>query len=244
MLEEILQEPKEQREHNESSLSLGRVAFEEEILSQIQLPQSVSSDTDGISLPSMPDLSLDVSVKEQKDIFALEQRKSWDKSVEARCDFTYKLRLTRRASTNFITIWQKSVFGKTLTEIKSDDEMIPFFVESLVPVIRECIGYHTCDGSWAIVTTPMRRHKERNFATLVSEGLAKELGIPFYFDCAHCRSKQRVGAVFDPNNLPNEPNVIVFDDFVTTGSTLLAMKNMLQEHGKNPVFFAGINNKL
>ena len=216
----------------------------EEILQEIQLPQSVSSVTDGISLPSMPDLSLDVSVKEQKDIFALEQRKSWDKSVEARCDFTYKLRLTRRASTNFITIWQKSVFGKTLTEIKSDDDMIPFFVESLVPVIRECIGYHICDGSWAIVTTPMRRHKERNFATLVSEGLAKELGIPFYFDCAHCRSKQRVGAIFDPNNLPNEPNVIVFDDFVTTGSTLLAMKNMLQEHGKNPVFFAGINNKL
>lgn len=216
----------------------------EEILQEIQLPQSVSSVTDGISLPSMPDLSLDVSVKEQKDIFALEQRKSWDKSVEARCDFTYKLRLTRRASTNFITIWQKSVFGKTLTEIKSDDDMIPFFVDSLVPVIRECIGYHICDGSWAIVTTPMRRHKERNFATLVSEGLAKELGIPFYFDCAHCRSKQRVGAVFDPNNLPNEPNIIVFDDFVTTGSTLLAMKNLLQEHGKNPVFFAGINNKL
>lgn len=216
----------------------------EEILQETQLPQSVSSVTDGISLPSMPDLSLDVSVKEQKDIFALEQRKSWDKSVEARCDFTYKLRLTRRASTNFITIWQKSVFGKTLTEIKSDDDMIPFFVDSLVPVIRECIGYHICDGSWAIVTTPMRRHKERNFATLVSEGLAKELGIPFYFDCAHCRSKQRVGAVFDPNNLPNEPNVIVFDDFVTTGSTLLAMKNMLQKHGKNPVFFAGINNKL
>lgn len=216
----------------------------EKILQEIQQPQSISSVTDGISLPSMPDLSLDVSVKEQKDIFALEQRKSWDKSVEARCDFTYKLRLTRRASTNFITIWQKSVFGKTLTEIKSDDDMIPFFVESLVPVIRECIGYHICDGSWAIVTTPMRRHKERNFATLVSEGLAKELGIPFYFDCAHCRSKQRVGAVFDPNNLPHEPNVIVFDDFVTTGSTLLAMKNLLQEHGKNPVFFAGINNKL
>ena len=216
----------------------------EEILSALQMPSDIKVVTDGIALPTMTDLSLDTSVKEQRDIFALDQRKSWDKSVEARCDFTYKLRLTRRASTNFITIWQKSVFGKTLTEIKSDDDMIPFFVESLVPVIRECIGYHICDGSWAIVTTPMRRHKERNFATLVSEGLAKELGIPFYFDCAHCRSKQRVGAVFDANNLPHEPNVIVFDDFVTTGSTLLAMKNLLQEHGKNPVFFAGINNKL
>lgn len=216
----------------------------EEILSALQMPSDIKAVTDSITLPTMTDLSLDTSVKEKRNIFALDQRKSWDKSVEARCDFTYKLRLTRRASTNFITIWQKSVFGKTLTEIKSDDDMIPFFVESLVPVIRECIGYHICDGSWAIVTTPMRRHKERNFATLVSEGLAKELGIPFYFDCAHCRSKQRVGAVFDPSNLPNEPNVIVFDDFVTTGSTLLAMKNLLQEHGKNPVFFAGINNKL
>ena len=216
----------------------------EEILSALQMPSDIKVVTDGIELPTMTDLSLDTSVKEQRDIFALDQRKSWDKSVEARCDFSFKLRLTRRASTNFITIWQKSVFGKTLTEIKSDDDMIPFFVESLVPVIQECIGYHICDGSWSIVTTPMRRHKERNFATLVSEGLAKELGIPFYFDCAHCRSKQRVGAVFDPNNLPHEPNVIVFDDFVTTGSTLLAMKNLLQEHGKNPVFFAGINNKL
>ena len=81
-------------------------------------------------------------------------------------------------------------------------------------------------------------------AAPVVASIAKELGIPFYFDCAHCHSKQRVGAVFDPNNLPHEPNVIVFDDFVTTGSTLLAMKNLLQEHGKNPVFFAGINNKL
>ena len=216
----------------------------EEILSALQMPSDIKAVTDSITLPTMTDLSLDTSVKEKRNIFALDQRKSWDKSVEARCDFTYKLRLTRRASTNFITIWQKSVFGKTLTEIKSDDGMIPYFVESLAPVIRECIGYHICNGSWAIVTTPMRRHKDRNFATLVSEGLAKELGIPFYFDCAHCRSKQRVGAVFDPNNLPHEPNVIVFDDFVTTGSTLLAMKNLLQEHGKNPVFFAGINNKL
>lgn len=216
----------------------------EEVLGEIQSPPAICSVTDGIAIPSMPDICLDVQPKEQADIFKIEQRKSWDKSEEARCDFSYKLRLTRRASTNFITIWQKSVFGRTLTDIKSDDAMISFFVENLAPVIRECVGYHLTDGSWAIVTSPMRRHKERNFATLIAEGLATELAIPFYFDCAHCRSKQRVGAVFDANNIPSEPNVIVFDDFVTTGSTLLAMKNLLQSLGKNCVFFAGINNKL
>ena len=216
----------------------------DEVLGEIQSPPDICSVTDGIAIPSMPDICLDVQPKEQADIFKIEQRKSWDKSEEARCDFSYKLRLTRRASTNFITIWQKSVFGRTLTDIKSDDAMISFFVENLAPVIRECVGYHLTDGSWAIVTSPMRRHKERNFATLIAEGLATELAIPFYFDCAHCRSKQRVGAVFDANNIPSEPNVIVFDDFVTTGSTLLAMKNLLQSLGKNCVFFAGINNKL
>ena len=44
-----------------------------------------------------------------KDLFAVQKRKSWDKSSEARCDFTYKLRLTRRSDVNFISIWQKSV---------------------------------------------------------------------------------------------------------------------------------------
>lgn len=216
----------------------------DEVLKELTAPPDICSVTDGIAIPSMTDICLDVQPKEQADIFKVEKRKSWDKTEEARCDFSYKLRLTRRASTNFITIWQKSVFGRTLTDIKSDDAMISFFVENLAPVIRECIGYHLTDGSWSIVTSPMRRHKERNFATLIAEGLASELAIPFYFDCAHCRSKQRVGAVFDANNIPSEPNVIVFDDFVTTGSTLLAMKNLLQSLGKNCVFFAGINNKL
>lgn len=216
----------------------------EEILQELQQPKDISSLTSDIAMPSMPDISLNAEVKEKSEIFSIDKRKSWDKSVEARCDFQYKLRLTRRASTNFISIWQKSVFGRTLTDIKSDDAMISYFVENISKLIRECMSDNLSDGSWAIVATPMRRHKEHNFASLIAEGIAESLGIPFYFDCAHCHSKQRVGAVFSANNIPREPNVIVFDDFVTTGSTLLAMKNLLQEHGKNTVFFCGINNKL
>ena len=246
-----------------SSMGVSGIMIED-ILQDLKRPKEIQSLTGDIELAPLPNISLDAADK-QKDIFSLDQRKAWDKSVEARCDFSYCLRLTRRASTNFISIWQKSVFGKTLTEIKKDDAMIPFFISSLAPVIRECIGYHIASGSWALVTTPMRRHKMeqlssqalalpsstppspyvgRNFATLIAQGLAEELGIPFYFDCAHCRSKQRIGAVFDANNIPRESNVIVFDDFVTTGSTLLAMKNLLQGLNKNVVFFTGINNKL
>ncbi|WP_254046045.1 phosphoribosyltransferase [Prevotella sp. P4-67] len=216
----------------------------EELLNEIHSPEDIGSITSEIVVPGMPDFSLSENAPAGKDLFSAKSRKAWDKSEEARCDFQYHLRLTRRASTNFITIWQKSVFGRTLTDIKSDDSMVPFFIENLVPVIHEMIGFHLGNGSWALVTTPMRRHKERNFASRIAEGLAAELGIPFYFDCAHCRSKQRIGAVFDANNIPHEGNVIVFDDFVTTGSTLQSMKNLLLKEGKNPIFICGINNKL
>lgn len=216
----------------------------EQLLSEIALPDDVGKITSGIDMPVLGDVSLPEASADDKDIFSLKSRKAWDKSMEARCDFQYHLRMTRRASTNFITIWQKSVFGMTLTEIKSDDSMVAQFADNLVPVIQETIGYQLQGGAWAIVTTPMRRHKEHNFASRIAARIGEDLQIPFYFDCAHCRSRQRVNAVFDANNIPGEPNVIVFDDFVTTGSTLLAMKNLLHSLGKNPVFFCGINNSM
>ena len=199
---------------------------------------------------SVPDLSapLDLSSPDTdhapKDIFAVEQRKAWDKSVEARCDFTRRIRLTRRADTFFISLWQKSLYGRTLTDIKSDDSMVQFFADSVAPLIKDILGDSLSTGSWCIVTTPKRRHLVKNFATRISEQIATQLHIPFYEDVAHCRTKQRIGAVFTMNNLPTEPNCIVFDDFVTTGSTLKAMRTVLTEHGKNCVFFTGINNKL
>ena len=154
-----------------------------------------------------------------KDLFAVNKRKSWDKTVEARCDFTYKL-------------------------IKGDPDMVTFFADNITPVISETLGYHLADGSWAICTSPKRRHKEKNFATLISERIAASLGIPFYEDVAMCHSKQRVNAVFEANNIPHESNIIVFDDFVTTGQTLAAMKKLLDTFNKNVTFFSAINNKL
>lgn len=217
----------------------------DEILSDVKaMPTDIRAFTDDIQLADVGDISLDVSVKEKADIFHIEKHKAWDKSVEARCDFTYRLRMTRRADTNFITVWQKSVYGRTLTDIKSDDSMIPFFASAMVKVIHETLGGSLDPSSWAVVTTPMRRHRERNFASLIAESVATQLSVPFYFDCAHCHSKHRVGAVFSPNNIPREPNVIVFDDFVTTGSTLKSMRELLQSHGKICLFFCGINNKL
>lgn len=188
-----------------------------------------------------PDLAPAAPVR---DIFAEQSRKGWDKSLEARCNFDYRPRITRRAGVWFLSLWQKSLMGRTLTEIKSDPAEIPHFAVAASDFLIEMIGSSMASGHWCICTTPKRRHKERNFATLVSMEIAERLHIPFYEDVAFCRNRQRINAIFDLNVLPAEPNIIVFDDFVTTGSTLGAMHRLLSPLGKNLLFITGINNKL
>lgn len=186
----------------------------------------------------------DIQAKREQDIFAEQKRKGWDKTVEARCDFTPRPRLTRRSGLFFISYWQKSVYGRTLTEIKADDSMVPFFAGTMKSFISDIIGPDLSRGSWCIITTPKRRHLVKNFATRISEQIAHLLNIPFYEDVCTCRTKQRVGAIFDVQQVPDEQNIICFDDFVTTGQTLQAMLRALEPYNKNLLFFSGINNKL
>ncbi|MDE7437039.1 MAG: hypothetical protein K2M93_01000 [Muribaculaceae bacterium] len=122
--------------------------------------------------------------------------------------------------------------------------MIEKFAEGMNTLIRQIPGHSLASGDWCIVT-PKRRHKVRNFASLISARLAQLLGIPFYEDIAECHSKHRVGAAFTfEAKPPKESNIIVFDDFVTTGATMIAMRNLLMPLQKNLVFFTAINNKL
>jgi len=206
-----------------------------DLLSEIEVPDIGSAQ---LALQDIQEKSRDV------DLFAEQKRKGWDKTVEARCDFTPRPRLTRRSGLFFLSYWQKSVYGRTLTEIKADDSMVPFFADTMKSYISDIIGPDLSKGSWCIITTPKRRHLVKNFATRISEQIATLLHIPFYEDVCSYRTKQRVGAIFDVNIVPNEQNIICFDDFVTTGQTLQAMKRALEPFNKNLLFFSGINNKL
>ncbi|MGN1251478.1 MAG: hypothetical protein ACI4US_01195 [Muribaculaceae bacterium] len=215
-----------------------------------------------IEVPSVeaPDLDTSFVSDKSKDLFAPKSRAAWKdvQQAEARCDFApNKVRISyRNPAFGIISLWKKSVYGRTLTDIKSDPDMIEKFAEGMNTLIRQILGHSLADGDWAIVTSPKRRHKERNFASLISARLGLLLGIPFYEDVAECHSKHRVGAVFtfgssfaerlrSKNQSPiPERNIIVFDDFVTTGATMISMRELLMPLGKNLVFFTAISNKL
>ena len=204
-----------------------------------------------IEVPSVeaPDLDTSFVSDKSKDLFAPKSRAAWKdvQQAEARCDFApNKVRISyRNPAFGIISLWKKSVYGRTLTDIKSDPDMVEFFATNVAKLIGQILGNSLADGDWCLVTSPKRRHKEHNFASLISARLAELLGIPFYEDIAECHSKHRVGAVFTfGKEAPTESNIIVFDDFVTTGATMISMRELLNPLGKNLVFFTGINNKL
>ena len=211
----------------------------DEMLDDIEVPSLEAPDLDASFIPSA----------QTKDLFAEKKRAAWKEAqqVEARCDFApNKVRISyRNPQFGIISLWKKSLYGRTLTDIKSDPDMVEKFAEGMNTLIRQILGHSLASGDWAIVTSPKRRHKIRNFASLISARLAELLGIPFYEDVAECHSKHRVGAVFTFGKTPpTERNIIVFDDFVTSGATMISMRELLMPLGKNLVFFTGINNKL
>lgn len=220
------------------SVRVGAIALDE-VLKDIEVPSLDVPDLDASFVPSA----------QSKDLFAEKKRAAWKdvQQAEARCDFApNKVRISyRNPQFGIISLWKKSLYGRTLTDIKSDPDMVEFFATNVAKLVGQILGNSLSNGDWCIVTSPKRRHKVRNFASLISARLAELLGIPFYEDIAECHSKHRVGAVFTfGKQPPSEHNIIVFDDFVTTGATMISMKNLLEPLGKNLIFFSGINNKL
>ena len=220
------------------SVRKGAIALDE-VLNDIEVPSLEAPDLDASFVPSA----------QSKDLFAEKKRAAWKdvQQAEARCDFApNKVRISyRNPAFGIISLWKKSLYGRTLTDIKSDPDMVEKFAEGMNTLIRQILGHSLANGDWCIVTSPKRRHKVRNFASLISARLAELLGIPFYEDIAECHSKHRVGAVFtfgaEP---PKESNIIVFDDFVTTGATMISMRELLMPLQKNLVFFTAISNKI
>ena len=191
--------------------------------------------------------SLSSSPAPAKDLFAEESRKGWHKpdTMEARCDLSIeRLTMSPHASVPVVSIWKKSIKGRKLTDIKADDAMVSYFADHLTPVIQRVLGNYLRDGHWAICATPKRRHLTQNFACRIASEIGSRLQIPYYEDVAIAHSRQRVAVEFDLGVLPAEPNLIIFDDFVTTGSTIAAMKRLLDPLGKNLFFVVGINNNM
>jgi hypothetical protein len=167
-------------------------------------------------------------------------RNKWSKN-ESLCDMVDKLKLHKKGAFYYLSFWESSEEGNDLTEIKNDKSMIDCFAAKFMEVIPAIYGQNLKAGGFCIIAPPKRRHKENNFASEICKVIAKNMDLKFYEDLIECKNRQRINPDFSIKYKFPEKNVFVFDDIVTTGSTLTAIYLLLRDD-KNLHFVAGINN--
>lgn len=80
-----------------------------------------------------------------------------------------------------------------------------------------------------------------HFSTDVCQKIAKAVEIKFYDNAIQCLTKNRIKPEFYLLRELKEENVIVYDDIMTTGSTLNATYELLKDK-KIVLFLVGIKN--
>lgn len=172
----------------------------------------------------------------------LHKRKGWHSGYdvsEKLCDMKEEIKWHSKGDISYISIYRATEEGYTLSDIKQDDNNISVFSNATTTLIKKLIGLK-CVKDWCIITTPKRRNKDRNFASLIAENISKQLSIPFYEDVVTAKNRQRINPVFTLEYEIQENNIIVFDDIITTGSTIVATSNCFTN--KNCLFVIGIYN--
>ena len=94
------------------------------------------------------------------------------------------------------------------------------------------MGRNLAGTGWAMITTGRRRHREGyHFATEVARKAAKKLKIPFYEGALTIGNSDRLKPAMELTVRPEEKNLILFDDIITTGTTAGKTAELMESEG-------------
>lgn len=156
------------------------------------------------------------------------------------CDLSPRTVLHQLGSLVYFSQFRRTKTGTPFSEIKHTAEASTLFAETACNFIERLVN-NTED--WCIITTPRRRHAEGfHFATAVCGHIADTLGIPFYSDAVQCINRNRLDPDFHLLRPIAERRVIIYDDIITTGTTLTATASLLSDRDF-VLNLIGINNR-
>ena len=158
------------------------------------------------------------------------------------CDLKEKPGMFLKDGVRYYGIFRTGKEGKKLEEIKAP-ENVPYFTETALRFISELLGANLRKNGWCIATTPRRRHKTGfHFATEICYALSESLCLPFYEDIAICKNRDRLFPIMEQIKFPAEKNVILYDDILTTGTTLRTTREILTDSGYTVISLVSIVN--
>lgn len=143
------------------------------------------------------------------------------------CDLRPRTVLHQLGSLHYFSQFRRTKKGTPFAEIKQSEDIAELFADTASSFLESFIA-NTED--WAIITTPRRRHHSGfHFATAVCERISARLGIPFYSDSVQCINRNRLAPEFHHLRPIDERNLIIYDDIITTGSTLTATAELFAD---------------
>ena len=191
----------------------------------------------GFDIEDLPQLSESDQAKED-----VRKRTQWGKTKdyeEPVCNMVDTIEIHALRGYKYVHSFKTgSIEGTPISELKKPENAYMFALKAK-ELITATIGLKQTKG-WCIITTPKRRHKEKNFASLVCEQLSNMLGIPFHEDVVEAKNRARIDPVFTLVKEVEEPNIIIYDDILTGGTTLYTTANLFPT--KNLFLVVGINN--
>ena len=178
------------------------------------------------------------TLDEQEEV---RKRKSWKserQAGESVSDLKSQPQMYTRHGRFLVASFRKTEKGIPMSECKTED-MVQYFARHAIELIQGVMELGTREG-WALITTPRRRHKTWNFADEVCKRIEESTGLRYIPDVAEAKNRHRINPELKLVKQVDEKNVIIYDDILTTGSTVGALTNLLE--GKNVIVIIGINN--
>lgn len=150
----------------------------------------------------------------------------WDKisqkKGEPRCNLQLRLSYGKANGVPYFSLFRRSGSGATFNELKEREATAKIMATSAIGLLMQ---FYTCEDlrEFCVITSPRRRHFEGlHLATEVCRILAHTFAIPFYENAIQCINRHRIQPEFHRLYPIPERKVILFDDIITTGSTLKA----------------------
>lgn len=172
--------------------------------------------------------------------------KSWAKT-EKLCDLKKQIKCHSSGDMILTSFYQVGKKGIPIAQIKKQPTNAKLFADNLCDylICSTGGGYNNLPkGDWCIVTTPRRRHKDGfHFATEICRQAAQNLGLPFYTDAFIAENRCRIEPDFQLVTNPEQTNVILYDDIITTGVTLKTCRQLLLDAGHVVLLCVGIRNQ-
>ena len=172
-----------------------------------------------------------------------EKGKKWT-TRGVKCDMKPQIASREKNGHRYISLYASSKEGMTLEEIKNSRKCEKQMAEAVADYLRQFMGHNLGKTDWAIITTGRRRHREGyHFATAVCKRVAEQLGLRFYEGAIVCGNADRLKPELTLTMEPEERNLIMFDDIITTGTTMSKTAELLQGAGYTVMTIIGIRNQ-